>query len=245
MEHVRIEPAIHYWGTPVVLVSTLNEDGTTNVAPMSSAWWLGWSCMLGLDASSQTTVNLRRHPECVLNLADAGLVDAVDRLALTTGRPDVPLHKKLLGYRSVPDKLACAGLTAIDSVRVRPQRVAECRVQLEAVVESVRPFAKRDPRMAIAAACVEVRIVAAHADRALLADGTSDRIDPARWQPLVMSFRRFFSLGAELRASRLARGPEEAYAPWKGGVLRGLAGRALSAWSARQYGVGEPPSDEG
>ena len=35
--HVDVEPAIFYWGTPVVLVSTLNADGTTNIAPMSSA----------------------------------------------------------------------------------------------------------------------------------------------------------------------------------------------------------------
>lgn len=50
-----IEPAILYAGTPVFLISTLNEDGSANLAPMSSAWWLGWSCMLGLDATSQTT----------------------------------------------------------------------------------------------------------------------------------------------------------------------------------------------
>ena len=79
-----VEPAIHYWGTPVVLISTLNEDGTTNLSPMSSAWWLGWSCMLGLDASSQTTENLKRNGECVLNLAcvedvRSGSPGAVDR----------------------------------------------------------------------------------------------------------------------------------------------------------------------
>jgi flavin reductase (DIM6/NTAB) family NADH-FMN oxidoreductase RutF len=39
--HVTIEPAILYFGTPVVLISTQNEDGTANLAPMSSAWWLG------------------------------------------------------------------------------------------------------------------------------------------------------------------------------------------------------------
>jgi flavin reductase (DIM6/NTAB) family NADH-FMN oxidoreductase RutF len=36
-----IEPSILYFGTPVVLISTRNEDGTTNVAPMSSAWFSG------------------------------------------------------------------------------------------------------------------------------------------------------------------------------------------------------------
>ena len=28
-----------YFGTPVVLITTRNEDGTPNIAPMSSAWW--------------------------------------------------------------------------------------------------------------------------------------------------------------------------------------------------------------
>jgi flavin reductase (DIM6/NTAB) family NADH-FMN oxidoreductase RutF len=239
MDHVSLEPAIHYWGTPVVLISTLNEDGTTNVAPMSSAWWLGWSCMLGLDASSQTASNLRRHPECVLNLADVALAEAVDRLALTTGAAEVPLHKKLLGYRSVADKFAHGILHPETSLAVRPQRVLECKVQLEAVVEGMRPFARSDPRMAIAATAIEVRIVRAHVAPSLL---TNDRhIDPVRWRPLVMSFRRFFSLGDEVRPSRLARGPEEAYAPWKGGPVRALAGKALAAWSRRVHGVPEEP----
>jgi flavin reductase (DIM6/NTAB) family NADH-FMN oxidoreductase RutF len=35
--HVTIEPSILYLGTPVVLISTLNEDGGANIAPMSSA----------------------------------------------------------------------------------------------------------------------------------------------------------------------------------------------------------------
>jgi len=51
--HITIESAILYFGTPVVLLSTLNEDGSPNLAPMSSAWWLGWRAMLGLSASGK------------------------------------------------------------------------------------------------------------------------------------------------------------------------------------------------
>lgn len=58
MPHSEINPAIYYWGTPVVLITTTNEDGTHNIAPMSSAWWLGTRCMLGLSGESQTTINL-------------------------------------------------------------------------------------------------------------------------------------------------------------------------------------------
>ncbi|MEQ4723643.1 hypothetical protein [Nonomuraea sp. B19D2] len=38
--HVTIELSILYFGTPVVLLSTENPDGTFNLAPMSSAWAL-------------------------------------------------------------------------------------------------------------------------------------------------------------------------------------------------------------
>jgi len=45
--HVTSELAILYFGTPVALISTTNEDGSENLAPMSSVFWLGWRCMLG------------------------------------------------------------------------------------------------------------------------------------------------------------------------------------------------------
>jgi len=32
--HIQVDPAILYFGTPVVLVSSLNEDGSPNLAPM-------------------------------------------------------------------------------------------------------------------------------------------------------------------------------------------------------------------
>ena len=88
--HKTIEPTILYFGTPVALISTMNPDGTANLAPMSSAWWLGWSCMLGLEQMGQTSDNLIRSRECVINLPSDDLVTHVDGLALTTGKDPVP-----------------------------------------------------------------------------------------------------------------------------------------------------------
>jgi flavin reductase (DIM6/NTAB) family NADH-FMN oxidoreductase RutF len=96
--HKTIEPTILYFGTPVALISTLNPDGTPNVAPMSSAWWLGWSCMLGMGQMSQTSANLTRTRECVINLPSEAQVSQVDRLAMTTGRDPVPEKKLAWGY---------------------------------------------------------------------------------------------------------------------------------------------------
>lgn len=111
--HKVIEPKILYFGTPVVLIGTKNEDGSSNLAPMSSAWWLNKSCMLGMSGSSKTVENLLRERQGVLNLPSADLVNAVDKLALTTGRNPVPAHKQAIGYIYEPDKFGLSGLTPI------------------------------------------------------------------------------------------------------------------------------------
>ena len=51
MTHLTIEPSILYVGTPVALLATVNEDGTVNLAPMSSAWALGDVVVLGVGES--------------------------------------------------------------------------------------------------------------------------------------------------------------------------------------------------
>jgi flavin reductase (DIM6/NTAB) family NADH-FMN oxidoreductase RutF len=88
-----IEPTILYFGTSVALIGTLNPDGSANLAPTSSAWWLGWSCMLGLGQMGQTSDNLIRTRECVISLPSQEQVSQVDRLALTTGKDPVPAKK--------------------------------------------------------------------------------------------------------------------------------------------------------
>ncbi len=67
-----------YFGTPVALISTVNPAGTPNLAPMSSAWWLGWTCMLDLGEMGQTSENLIRTGECVINLPSEDRVEHVD-----------------------------------------------------------------------------------------------------------------------------------------------------------------------
>ena len=196
--HRTIEPTILYFGTPVALISTLNPDGSPNLAPMSSAWWLGWSCMLGLGTMGQTSENLIRTRQCVINLPSEEQVNAVDRLALTTGRDPVPEKKLSWGYRYEADKFGLAGFTPQDSIEVAAPRVRECPVQMEGVVHEVRPFGKN-----VSANAFEVHIVKLHVREDLLA-ANGRHVDPVLWRPLMMSFCRFFGLGGEVHPSRLA-----------------------------------------
>lgn len=198
--HKTIEPTILYFGTPVALISTRNPDGSPNLAPMSSAWWLGWSCMLGLGQMGQTSDNLIRTRECVINLPSADMVAQVDLLALTTGKNPVPERKRDWGYRYESDKFGVAGFTPQPSIAVAPPRVLECPVQMEGIVHDYRSFGKN-----VAANAFEVHIVKLHvAEELLITDGPRPHIDPLHWRPLIMSFCRFFGLGDEVHPSRLA-----------------------------------------
>ena len=57
-----IAPKILYFGNPVALISSVNEDGTPNLAPISSFWALGWTMTLGLLAETKTLKNLQMRP---------------------------------------------------------------------------------------------------------------------------------------------------------------------------------------
>ena len=208
----RSEPPILYVGTPVVLISTCNEDGSPNLAPMSSAFWLGWRGVLGLDRSSKTVANMLRTRQCVLNLPSVAQVDAVDRIALTTGTEVLPPHKIARGYRYEKSKFEIAELTPIASETVEPPRARECPVQMEAVVEHSYSMSEDDPSARGRRILFEVRIQRVFVDPAILADDEPNRIDPDKWRPLIMSFQKLYGLAdQQAHGSRLSQVPEALY----------------------------------
>ncbi|WP_103348468.1 flavin reductase family protein [Amycolatopsis sp. CA-128772] len=186
---MEIKPRILYFGTPVVLLSTENDDGSANLAPMSSAWALGWTVVLGIAADGQTAHNLRARPDVVVNLPAPAQWEAVERLAPLTGRDPVPATKPM--FRHERAKFAAAGLTPEPSRLVRPPRVAECPLQLEA--RSVIEQSDISGEFHI----VQAQVLAVHAAPELVVPGT-EHIDPKAWSPLIYNFRHYFGLGAEL-----------------------------------------------
>jgi flavin reductase (DIM6/NTAB) family NADH-FMN oxidoreductase RutF len=211
---IQIDPAILYFGTPVVLIGSTNEDGSHNLAPMSSAWWVGWRCMLGLARNSKTTENMIRTSQCVLNLTSANLVAAVDRLARTTGSDPVPPGKLYRGYRHAKDKFGLCGLTALPGETVGAPRALECPVQMEAKVAHVHDMAQEDAVWRGKLAAIEVRITRVHAHSDIMMSGAPNRIDPDKWRPLILSFQEFYGLTTErLQRSELGQIPEAMYRP--------------------------------
>ena len=199
--HKVIEPKIMYFGTPVVLITTLNEDDSPNLAPMSSAWWLKNYCLLGLGKRGKTFENLKREGECVLNLPSSKMVAAVDRLACTTGKNPVPEYKVKMNFEYVKDKFSRAGLKEAESEIVKPPRVVECPIQLEAVVEKIHDVGSADSSLA----AIEVRIVRSYFEEALLSSEKRHYVDTDKWKPLIMSFCEFYGVGENLHPSKLAK----------------------------------------
>lgn len=196
---VVIAPSILYFGTPVVLLSTENDDGSANLAPMSSAWALGQTIVLGLGGEGQTGFNLMRRPDVVISVPGPHLWREVERLAGVTGRFPVP-ETKPAGCRFVKDKFGEAGLTPLASEVVRPPRVAECGLQFEA--RALRTQSDVAKEFLI----VEAEVLKVHADPEIVVEGT-DHVDPGVWKPLIYNFRHYFGLGEELGRSYRSQTP--------------------------------------
>jgi flavin reductase (DIM6/NTAB) family NADH-FMN oxidoreductase RutF len=191
-----ISPKILYFGNPIALISSLNEDGTPNLAPISSFWALGWTMTLGLLNDTKTLMNLENRPECVVNLPTPEMWGQVEALAPLTGLNPVPEEKREK-FRHEKDKFRAGSFTPIKSELVSAPRVKECPVQLEATTLAIHPL-RGEARLQTlgGAASVEVEILRVHVSRELIVK--EHYIDPEKWQPLIYNFRHYFGLGEEL-----------------------------------------------
>lgn len=191
-----IEPKILYFGTPVALISSLNEDDTTNLAPISSFWALGWTMMLGLLDETKTADNFARHAECVINIPSPDMWPQVEKLAPLTGKNPVP-EIKAKQFRYEHKKFEASGLTPIPSEAVKPMRAAECPVHMEARVVKLHRMNGEKLNALGGGVASEVEILRVHVDEEFITAG--HYVDPQKWSPLIYNFRHYFRLaGHEL-----------------------------------------------
>ena len=175
--------------------------------------------MLGLGAISQSTINLIRTKQCVLNLASDNMNGAINALARTTGSPEIltaqpgegyKYFKRMNGYEYVPDKFGRAGLTPLNSDLVVPARIAECPAQMEAELVGVYEMMQDADMKGFIA--LEVKVLRTHIHEDIRMEGFENRIDPDKWQPMIMSFQELYGLkGKKVDESVLAKISEEQY----------------------------------
>ena len=91
-------------------------------------------------------------------------------------------------------------------------------MQIEAKVARVHEMAQEDAVWRGNIAAIEVRVTRVHAHPGIMTDGESNRVDPDKWRPLIMSFQQFYGLTPQkLQCSELGQISEKMYKPpgWK------------------------------
>lgn len=188
----RITPSVHYFGSAVALITTLNEDGSSNITPISSAWSLGQHYVLGMAIWNHGAVNLRRTGECVINFPDAALATNIEHIAATTGAAVIP-KPKLGAYRTELDKWTLASFTPRTSEEVTPLRIDECPVQIESTLAGSLPIDEDF-------CAYHVNVKAVHVHESVTIAGTH-HVDVNAWNPLYYTFRHYFAQGLRVGKS--------------------------------------------
>lgn len=106
----------------IVLVTTLNPDGISNIAPKS---WISMMAFeppvlaMGCNFRHWTARNILTNGEFVVNVPGVELIDTIWQ-----------------SYRLPhPRPVEATGLTPISAIKVKPPRVYECKAHLECVLD--------------------------------------------------------------------------------------------------------------
>ncbi|MDG6995936.1 MAG: flavin reductase family protein [Nitrososphaerota archaeon] len=160
----------------LVLVTTLNEDGVSNVAPKN---WISYMAFgpsiiaLGCSTKHWTAKNILRSREFVINIPGAELVDTIWEA----------------GYLDHPRPVESLKLTPIPSLKVKPPRIEECGAHLECVLDKHFSYGSE--------IIILGRIVAASIDREAL-----EAKDPYKYLRMLV-FLEDGTFGTVMRAEKL------------------------------------------
>lgn len=113
---------------PIAVVSTINENGTNNVAPFSFFTAVSASPMIvafcpmirsSTGLIKDTPRNIFREKEFVINIASEGIIEKVNMTS-----SELPYGE---------DEFVLAGLTPIDSEKIKAKRIKESLIHFECI----------------------------------------------------------------------------------------------------------------
>ncbi|MGO4713507.1 flavin reductase family protein [Bradyrhizobium sp. 2TAF24] len=182
---------------PIAWVSSVSEQGIVNAAPFSFFNVMGHeppTVTLGLLRQAggefkDTAANILATGEFVINLVSEDNAEAMN-ITCMDAPPEV-------------DELACAGLTALPSLRVKPPRIAQSPVSLEC--RSVASLVM-GPKQTL----VIGEVLAAHVDDAVVLDAERCHFDT----PKLKLIGRMHGSGWYARSSDLFELRRPSWAEW-------------------------------
>lgn len=164
---------------PVYLVSTTSKTNILNLAPYGMVMPVSYKPLiycLGTSKERDTYRNILDTKEFVLNVPSTSMIKKIN-ITATKFPPEINEFEK-------------AGLTPIESIKVKPPRVKECKAHLECVVEWMKE-ATAD-RVVIAG-----KVVALSIDRDIYLKNLAKQ--KGLLDPVFYENRSYFSLGRYVR----------------------------------------------
>ncbi len=166
MRKVTLERAAFLVPAPVLLLSSMGEDGSMNIMTLS---WAGVACQTPPMVSVAVRPErfsydlVRGTGEFVLNIPPASLLRTVDFCGVTSGRDVI--------------KFVEARLTPLPGLKVRAPLIQECPVNLECVVRTSLVLGSHVLFLA--------EVVALHADDEVVENGgvIMGRVAPLAYDP--------------------------------------------------------------
>ncbi len=144
---------------PIALASTVDKDGNVNLSPFSFFNLFSYNpaavifspSRRGRNNSTKHTLdNIHEVPEVVINICDYNMVHQVSLSSCE--------------YPKGTDEFLKAGLHKLPSVKIKPPRVAEAKVQMECKVLEVKSLGE----LAGAGQLVIAEVVCMHVDESIL-----------------------------------------------------------------------------
>lgn len=173
---IEKEPSTFLYPCPVVLVTTVNNNGTPNIVTLA---WVGVANstppMLSIAVREQrhSHGNLMKTKEFVVNIPSSDLVLQTDHCGTVSGKEH--------------DKFAETGLTPEPSKIVKPPGIRECPVNVECRVRHTINLGSHDLFIG--------EVVAARVEESVL--GADGRVDVRRAKPLAYT-GRYWRLGRKV-----------------------------------------------
>lgn len=217
---------------PIAFVSTIDEDGNSNLAPFSffnaispNPLTIAFSVArrVRLNAEKDTFYNLEANKQCVVNVVSH---EIVGQMAVTA-----------LNFPKEISEFEKAGLTPLASEMVKPFRVAESPVQMECIVQQIIPIKSDDGT--VTSQHIICRVVLMHINEKVI-NPENHRIDPYKID-LVGRLGRFWYARAAGDALFEIDRPERAVAVGYDGLPKDirqstvLTGNEIAHFAALEY----------
>lgn len=128
-----MKPSALLYPTPVVLATSVDENGKPNVCTLAAAGILSGvppQVSISIMPTRYSHALISKTKEYVLNIPTADIVKETDYCGIVSGR--------------TVDKFKKTGLTSVNSKKVRPPAISECPVSLECRVKDILRLGSHD-----------------------------------------------------------------------------------------------------